>query len=72
LRDYIPADLQCIMLDASAASGTDRLYWFIDGSLYSTLGPGDKAFYVPQPGDHDIVCSDDQGRSSSITITIKN
>ena len=71
IRDYIPLNLQCILLDASAASGASRLYWFIDGNLHSTLQSGQKAFYVPAPGDHNIVCSDDQGRSSSISIRIR-
>ncbi|UCC80884.1 MAG: penicillin-binding protein 1C [Candidatus Zixiibacteriota bacterium] len=70
IRENIPPDLQCIMLDASVTSGTRRLYWFIDGYLHSTLEPGDKAFYVPEPGDHNIVCSDDLGRSSTVTIRI--
>lgn len=72
IRSYIPLDLQRIMLDASAASGTKKLYWFIDGNLYCTLEPGEKAFYTPRPGDHDIICSDDQGRSNSISIRIDN
>jgi penicillin-binding protein 1C len=70
IRDHIPLDLQRIMLDASSASGSGRLYWFIDGALYSTLRPGEKAFYTPEPGEHNIVCSDDQGRSSAVSIKI--
>lgn len=72
IREYIPLDLQCILLDASVASGSRRLYWFIDGYLHSSLDPGDKTFYIPEPGDHDIICSDDLGRSSSVTIRIGN
>lgn len=72
VRDYISADLQGIMLDASAASGTNSLFWFIDGNLYCALRPGERAFYTPMPGKHNIVCSDDQGRSKSITISISN
>ncbi|UCE65678.1 MAG: penicillin-binding protein 1C [Candidatus Zixiibacteriota bacterium] len=70
IREYLPPDLQCISLDASSASGTRQVYWFIDGYLHCTLEPGQKAFYIPAPGNHSIVCSDDQGRSSSVTIKI--
>ena len=60
------------MLDASAASGTKDLYWFIDGVLYGKIRPGERLFYIPQAGKHNIICSDDQGRSSSLELKISN
>jgi penicillin-binding protein 1C len=70
IRDYIPLSLQGIMLDASVSADAKSLYWFIDGELFCTLKPDEKTFYIPGPGDHNITCSDDRGRSSSIKITI--
>jgi len=70
IRNYMPVDLQGILLDASASSDTRNLYWFVDGDLFCAHQPGATAFYLPQPGDHSIICSDDQGRSSSVKIKI--
>ena len=72
IRDYLPASQQGILLDASAASGTKDLYWFIDGVLYGKIRPGERLFYIPQAGKHNIICSDDQGRSSSLELKISN
>ncbi len=72
IRGHIPLEQQCIMLDASVASGAKTIYWFVDGVLFCDSAPGKKAFYQPEPGIHTILCSDDQGRSSSIDIEIIN
>jgi penicillin-binding protein 1C len=70
-RDHVPASEQEIVLEASAASGAHELYWFIDGELYKQAKPGEKVFYAPEPGIHKLVCSDEEGRSSSLTLRIE-
>jgi penicillin-binding protein 1C len=71
LRTYLPAASQEIALQASAASGASQLYWFVDGELYGRAKPGDKLFYIPKIGIHKLTCSDDEGRSSSVTLHIE-
>jgi penicillin-binding protein 1C len=69
-RDHIPADQQGILLDASVASGTDKVYWFLNGKLYGKISPGSKMFLTPCRGKHNLTCSDDRGRSTTIKIEI--
>ncbi|MCP4582524.1 MAG: penicillin-binding protein 1C [candidate division Zixibacteria bacterium] len=72
IRSHLPLDEQGILLDASVSSDSRHVYWFVDGSLYAEVNPGEKLFFIPEPGRHDILCSDDEGRSSSIAIKISN
>jgi len=69
-RDHIPAEQQGILLDASVASGTDKVYWFFNGKLYGKVSPGGKMFLTPRRGKHRLTCSDDRGRSTTINIEI--
>ncbi len=71
LREGVSLKYQKICLDAAAAGDAHKLYWFIDGILYGTVVPGDKLFFIPKAGRHQVVCQDDQGRSSSVTLIIK-
>ncbi|MEE9554782.1 MAG: penicillin-binding protein 1C [candidate division Zixibacteria bacterium] len=70
IREHIPPSQQGILLDASVASSTRNVYWFVDGVLYGTVNPGQKLFFVPEKGVHKLTCSDDRGRSTSININI--
>jgi penicillin-binding protein 1C len=57
---------------ASIAAGSKKMFWFIDGELYAQVAPGEKAFYVPVVGTHKLVCTDDEGRSSSLVFTVRS
>ena len=70
IRDYLPLSRQGILLDASVAAGTRNVYWFVDGGLYGTVSPGQRLFLIPEKGVHKLTCSDDQGRSTSISISV--
>lgn len=70
IRKHIPFSQQGILLDASVASGTRTVYWFVDGVLYGKVNPGQKLFLIPEKGIHKLTCSDDRGRSTSISINI--
>jgi penicillin-binding protein 1C len=69
-RDHIPAEQQGILLYASVSSGTDKVYWFLNGKLYGKIQPGGKMFLTPIRGKHNLTCSDDNGRSTTIEIEI--
>ena len=71
IRKYVPLSEQEITLEASVASSARTIFWFVDGELFGKVRPGEKLFYMPQTGDHKLVCSDDEGRSKSITIKIE-
>lgn len=70
IRNHISASQQGILLDAVAASGTQAIYWFVDGNLYGKVKPGQTIFLTPNKGTHKLTCVDDQGRSNSIIINI--
>lgn len=54
-----------------ARSDSDRLYWFVDGDLFTSSDVADRTFWALQRGRHTIVCADDVGRSSSVTIDVR-
>jgi penicillin-binding protein 1C len=71
LRSGIPLEDQQIRLEASVSSGIQTLYWFVDGALLSSSHPGDPVFYLPVPGRHEVVCMDDEGRSTTISLIVE-
>jgi penicillin-binding protein 1C len=70
LRDDAPVEHQKILLEASVSNTVNRIYWFIDGSLYAECIPGEKQFFFPTRGSHEISCVDDEGNSSKVKIQI--
>jgi penicillin-binding protein 1C len=71
IRQHIPLNQQCIPLEASVASGTNHIYWFVDGDLFGQSAVGGRVFYTPAAGTHKLVCADNEGRSSSVTFKIQ-
>ncbi|HEX3045293.1 MAG TPA: penicillin-binding protein 1C [Bacillota bacterium] len=71
IRGGIALEFQKICLDAAAANDVQKLYWFVDGKFFGTVTPGGKLFYLPEVGKHQVVCQDDQGRSSKVSLVIK-
>ncbi len=50
---------------------TEKLYWFINGSLF-TSGSVNKGYYLkPKVGKYTLMCVDDKGRSGSVNLEIK-
>ncbi len=71
LREGIPPEYQKICCEASAGSDVRNLYWFIDGKLLGSAAPGEKLFYLPVVGRHQVVCQDDYGRSTDFWLVIE-
>lgn len=71
LRSGIPADYQQILLEASVSNSTERIYWFVNGNPVYQGDPTTRVFYTPEPGKHTVLCMDDEGRSSEVTIAIQ-
>ena len=58
------------MLQAASDPSIKIHYWYIDNKFYKKSKPGDKIFFKPEKGETNIVCLDDLGRKSSITVKI--
>ncbi len=71
LRDNAPLDFQKILFAASAAADNHKLFWFLDGRLYTSCERDSRVFYSPERGKHQLICSDDYGRSSSISFQVQ-
>lgn len=72
IRRGIPLEYQKICLEAAAGNEVQRLYWFINGEFFGHSQPGERLFYVPQPGRHRVVCQDDRGRSTEVMLEISD
>ena len=70
LRPGAPREYQKICLEAAAGNDVHKLYWFIDGEFLGSAAPGERLFYLPEPGVHRVICQDDQGRSAEVKMVI--
>jgi penicillin-binding protein 1C len=66
----VPAKHQSIPLAVSTRATT--VSWFVDGALVATVPASERAYWVPSPGKHDIVVSDDAGHKArrSLEVTL--
>ncbi len=60
---------QKLLFQASAA--TERIHWFVDGTLYKTCPASERLFWPLRRGEHVIACADDSGRSTSVRIDVQ-
>jgi len=71
IRKGAPLKYQQIKLQASPSNDASEIFWFVDGTLVYTGPPSKDVFYTPVAGKHEFVCADDLGRTSSVTVTIR-
>ena len=71
IRKHVPLEEQEITLEASVAAGARNIFWFVDGDLCGRVKPGERLFYLPRAGLHKVICSDDEGRSTTITLRVE-
>ncbi len=71
IRRGVPIVDQQIRLEATVSSDVKVLHWFVDGLLVARGAPGEVVFYTPERGRHDVVCIDDEGRTSRRTVIIE-
>jgi len=62
---------QKLQLSCTAATGVDKVYWYINNKFYAAADAGSKIFFAPQTPVVKISCADDKGRSANISINIK-
>jgi penicillin-binding protein 1C len=60
----VTRDRQEIPLAAETGSGGRELSWFVDGEFLGTIKAEERLWWIPVPGVHEIVVTDDTGKSS--------
>ncbi|RYU93982.1 penicillin-binding protein 1C [Emticicia agri] len=69
---YINAkDPQQMQLACQAANDVKEVYWYLNDRLLKKAKANQPVFFVPTAGKLRISCTDDKGRSSTISVTIK-
>jgi penicillin-binding protein 1C len=59
-----------LMLTCIAHNEVKTVYWYINDQFYKAASPNDKVFFKPTRGAIKVSCSDDQGKSTSMTIRV--
>jgi penicillin-binding protein 1C len=70
-RVYHGGDGQAIPLQAKAAAGVSRLFWFCDDAFLGSSGAVESVDWHPEPGTRTLRVIDDHGRGSANPITIQ-
>jgi penicillin-binding protein 1C len=72
LRPGIPLEDQALALTAEVSTASHQVYWFVDGELVDEGSPTDRFFYLPSTGRHTVTVLDEAGRSSAVSVWIKD
>lgn len=64
-------DPQQMQLACQAANDVKEVYWYLNDKLLKKAKANQPVFFVPTAGKLRISCTDDKGRSSTISVTIK-
>lgn len=72
VRDGVKLEYQKILLDASVSNDTHTIYWFLNRKLIYSGDPSERFFITPTRGAHTLICMDDAGRSSQVTMTVED
>ncbi|HOC92352.1 MAG TPA: penicillin-binding protein 1C [bacterium] len=70
LNPGVPLEYQKILLEASVSNTVSKVFWFVNGELVASGSPQERRFITPVAGKHKIVCEDDSGGSSSVSINV--
>lgn len=64
-------DAQQIQLACQTANDVREVYWYINDRLLQKTSANKPVFFTPSLGKFKISCTDDKGRSSSISVVVK-
>lgn len=67
----LPPDRQEFPLAAEVAGGSGRLSWFVDGRYLGSFDPGERVWWTPSPGRHDVVVTAEDGLSDRRIIQVR-
>jgi len=65
----VPAERQAVALAATTRAA--QLSWFVDGGFVATSPAGERVFWTPTIGKHEVVVSDDAGRKSRRVLEVR-
>ena len=71
IRQGVDTEYQKILLEASVSNDTRNIFWFLDSKLIFHGPPTEKVFITPVSGRHTLVCMDDEGRSTEMTLMVR-
>ncbi len=67
----IQGSRQEINLQAKAPKEAEKLFWFVNGSLYKTAQPNENIIMPMFPGKYHITCADNFGRSATVDFRVR-
>ena len=70
-RPDAPPEFQRLALSAAGAAGATVHYWYVDGRHVGQTAPETPCFVPLQSGTHEVVVTDDHGRSARTTFTVR-
>lgn len=71
IRDGVDIEYQKILLEASVSNDCRNIYWFVDSKMVFNGSPMEKVFITPKVGKHVVMCMDDEGRATKMTLIVK-
>lgn len=71
LRSGVDLEYQKIVFQAAVSNDVQKIYWFVDGQMVGSVAPGESFYYLPQLGEHNLICQDDLGRMTQRRLVIK-
>ncbi len=69
-RPDAPRQFQRLALSAAGAAGASIHYWYVDGRYVGQAAPETPCFIPLTRGVHEVIVTDDQGRSARSTFTV--
>ena len=60
-----------IMLSCNANNDVRKVYWYVNNRFYKSSEAGQIEFFTPTEGKIKVSCTDDKGRNTDISITVK-
>ncbi|MCM5529069.1 penicillin-binding protein 1C [Parasegetibacter sp. NRK P23] len=67
-----PDDPDMIRLSCQTSNDVLKVYWYINNKFYRAAAAGEKLFFKAVPGETEVVCTDDKGRSSKVRISVEH
>jgi membrane carboxypeptidase/penicillin-binding protein PbpC len=68
LEHGVDTKLRCV---AQAPADAQSLYWYLNDALVAQSPASSAIFVVPSNGANTLTCTDDLGRTSRITFTVR-
>jgi penicillin-binding protein 1C len=60
-----------MLLTCHADNDVKQVYWYVNDRFYKAARATERVFFLPEPGEIKISCSDDKGRNTDIKIVVK-